>query len=307
MGLDSVVSTTVGQTVAVIIPAHNEERFIGSVVLRARQHGIAVIVVDDGSSDETAEIARLAGAIVVRHERNLGKGIALNTGFDKARELGADAVVVLDGDGQHQPGQIPAIAAPVLAGQADLVVGSRYLERRNGDVPTHRAWGHWVFTRLTNLLSGVSVTDSQSGFRAFSRRALEVMPFYSGGFSVESEMQFLAQENKLKVIEVPITIHYQDKPKRNVLVHGLLVLNGVLRLIGQHRPLLSFGLPGALALLAGLLLGIGVVHIYRTSHELAMGYALLVVTLVLMGSFSLFTGIILHSVRALLLDWKQKD
>lgn len=287
--------------IVAVIPAHNEERFIGSVVLGARKHADAVIVVDDGSQDATAEIAECAGAIVVRHERNLGKGAALNTGFGRARELHPQAIVTLDGDSQHVAEEMPLVVAPVLEHQADIVVGSRYLEN-NSLVPLHRILGHRAFTLLTNWLSGTRVTDSQSGFRAFSARAAAVTDFTSAGFAVESEMQFLAHERDLRVIEVPITIRYDDQPKRSAVTHGLGVLNGLLRLVGQYRPLLFLGLPGLLVLLGGLAFGGWVVLIYRRSQTLAVGYALISVLLSILGSLSLFAGIILHSIRALLLE-----
>ncbi len=287
--------------VVALIPAYNEERFIGSVVLKAQHHADVVIVIDDGSSDDTAALAEEAGALVLRHLQNQGKGAALNTGFNKARELCPDVVVVMDADGQHVAEELPLVATPVLAGEADIVVGSRYLVKKS-HVPTHRVLGHHVFNFVTNQASGVSVTDSQSGFRAFSRRALDAISFHSRGFSVECEMQFLAHEYGLKVIEVPITIHYYDKPKRNVMSHGLMVLNGVLRLAGQYRPLLFLGVPGTLLLMLGLMWGLYVVDIYERSRTLAQGYALISVMLAVMGTLTLLTGVILHSVRALILS-----
>jgi glycosyltransferase involved in cell wall biosynthesis len=282
-----------------LIPAYNEERFIGSVVLKARKYVDTVMVVDDGSRDLTAEIARAAGAIVIRLETNRGKGAALSSGFEKARELDAQALVVLDGDGQHRPEEIPTVVAPILNGEADIVIGSRYLDRKSR-VPFFRIWGHKVFTSATNWLSGTHLTDSQSGFRAFSKNAIQTINFESKDFSVESEMQFLAKRQDLKLIEVPVVIRYSDQSKRPVLVHGVSVLNGILRLVGQHRPLLFFGVPGAVVLLTGLLWGAYVVEIYSIAHTLAVGYALISVLLSIIGIFSLFTGIILHSIRALL-------
>jgi glycosyltransferase involved in cell wall biosynthesis len=282
-----------------IIPAYNEERFIGSVVLKAKKYVDTVMVVDDGSTDLTAEIAQAAGAVVVPIERNRGKGAALNYGFQKARELGAHTVVMLDADGQHRPEEIPMVLAPIQEERADIVVGSRYLERKSR-VPFARILGHRFFNSFTNWLTGTHVTDSQSGFRAFSSRALQQINFESNDFSVESEMQFLATRKDLKLVEVPIVIRYTEKPKRPVIGHGVTVLNGILRLIGQHRPLLFFGVPGAFVLLVGLMWGALVVEIYSRSHTLAVGYALISVMLSIVGMFSLFTGIILHSIRALL-------
>lgn len=286
---------------AVVIPAYNEERFIGSVVLQAREYAEAVIVVDDGSTDATGRIARAAGAIVVRHERNEGKGASLNTGLRRALGLHPQVIVALDADGQHRPEEMQRVLMPVLRGEADLVVGSRYLGVKPR-VPRHRIWGHRAFTLLTNLASGVRVTDSQSGFRAFSRRAAEAITFSSSGFSVESEMQFLAREQNLRVVEVPVSALYTDRPKRAAAAHGAMVLNGLLRLVGQYRPLLFFGVPGALLLAVGLTWGVWVVLIYQRTQQLAVGYALISVLLGNLGSLSLFSALILHSVRGLLLE-----
>jgi glycosyltransferase involved in cell wall biosynthesis len=293
--------------VVAIIPAYNEERFIGSVVLQVQEFANQVIVVDDGSADATARVAEAAGADVVRHCHNQGKGVALSSGFRRARELAPDVVITIDADGQHEAGEVDQVIAPVMAGEADIVIGSRYLDD-NSDVPRHRIWGHHAFNFLTNQVSGVNATDSQSGFRAFSPRALQAIAFQSNGFSsngfsVESEMQFLAKEHDLRLCEVPITICYHDPPKRSVIRHGLMVLNGILRLTGQYRPLLFFGLPGLLAMLGGLGLGLWVTETYKQSLNLAVGYALISVLLFITGSISLSTGVILHSVRALLIEY----
>jgi glycosyltransferase involved in cell wall biosynthesis len=270
-------------------------------VLKAQKFADHIIVIDDGSTDATAEVAAAAGALVIQHEWNQGKGAALNTGFTRARELAPEVVVTIDADGQHVPEEIDLVTAPVLESKADIVVGSRYIDKKSV-VPIERVWGHVVFNFVNNRLSGVSLTDSQSGFRAFSARALYAISFSSAGFSVESEMQILAQEHKLLMVEVPVTIHYHDKPKRSVIAHGMMVLTGILRLVGQYRPLLFFGMPGMLLLLIGLGWGILVLDIYRRVQTLALGYALLSVLFTVIGVLSVFAGIILHSVRGLLLE-----
>ena len=287
--------------VVAVIPAYNEERFIGSVVLRAHKLVDKIMVVDDGSIDATAEIAQSAGATVMHHDQNKGKGVALNTGFEYARQLEPELVITLDADGQHIPEEIVKLSAPIIDGKADIVVGSRYLEKTS-QVPRHRVLGHHFFNIITGQASGVPLTDSQSGFRAFSKRALEAIYFRSNGFSVECEMQFLASEQKLNIVEVPITIHYYDKPKRSVVVHGLTVLNGLLRLVGQYRPLLFLGVTGLILIAAGIGWAVPVIAIYRKSQFIPLGYFFISVALNLSGLFSLFTGIILHSVRGLLLD-----
>ncbi len=279
-----------------VIPAFNEDRFIASVVIKARRHVDQVLVVDDGSQDETAWLAECAGAEVIR-QANGGKAAALNTGLAAAQGRGAAAVVLLDGDGQHDPNDIPRLLAPIQAGAADLVVGSRFMGLPS-NTPRWRIVGQHALTAITNAASGVPLSDSQSGFRALSQRALNLMNFTSLGFSVESEMQFLLRKHGLQALEVPISVNYDEKPKRNPFAHGLQVLTGILRLVGQHRPLFFFGMAGALSILIGLVLGANVVATYNTYSSLALGTALIAITFCLIGVFAIFTGVILHTIRA---------
>lgn len=288
-------------TVIVVIPAFNEERLIGSVVLKTLRHPVRVIVVNDGSTDLTAELAASAGAEVVSLPENQGKGAALNVGVQKALEYDPEAVVLIDADGQHMPGELPVVLAPVLEGRADVVVGSRYIKEGN-KVPFHRIMGHKFFNFITGAASGVNVSDSQCGFRAFSRRALDKINFSSSGFSVESEMQFWAHEKGLVVEEVPVTINYIDKPKRSVMGQGWTVLSGIIKLTGQYRPLLYFGGTGGIVMTAGILIGLRFVRIFFDTSELALGSGLAAVLLSIVGMIFISTGFILHSVRGLLTE-----
>lgn len=285
----------------IIIPAFNEARFIGSVVLKSRRFTNAVLVIDDGSTDDTALIAHSAGAIVLSHKTNQGKGTALNTGFRAARQYQPSVIVCLDGDGQHTPNEIALLLEPIQSQQADIVIGSRYIGSNN-QIPRSRVFGHRIFNFLIRHASGKDSSDSQSGFRAFSPLALEVLSFCSQDFSVESEMQFLALEHNLRVIEVPVTITYQDPPKRSLLLHGLSVFNGILRLVGQHRPLLYFGLSGSIVLGSGILFGFRVINIFSQSGQLAVGTAFISLLFSMIGMMLITTGFSLHSIRALLID-----
>lgn len=287
--------------IVVVVPAFNEERFIGSVVLKLKQFPIEVLVIDDGSSDKTCEIAQAAGATTFCLPKNQGKGAALTLGFQKARQSRPDAVVVIDADGQHLPEELPRIVTPILTGQADIVVGSRYIENTS-NTPKARRIGHKLINLATSVPSGIASTDSQSGFRAFSPRALDLFMFKSVDFAVESEMQFLAHEHKLKLIEVPITIRYTDKAKRSAVGQGVIVLNGILRLVGLYRPLMFFTIPGLTFLLTGIIWGGIVVRNYIRTSQLAVGYAMITLLLSIMGLIMLSTGFTLHSIRALLVD-----
>ncbi|NQS73548.1 MAG: glycosyltransferase family 2 protein [Methanoculleus sp.] len=284
---------------AAIIPAYNEGLVIGSVVLQARKHADRVIVVDDGSSDRTAETARLAGADVIRFEENGGKARAMMAGFARARELGYEAVVMLDGDGQHNPDEIPAVAAPVLAGEADLVIGSRFLDIK-ADIPKYRVAGQKVLNGFTNLSTdgGFATTDSQSGFRALSRRALENLTFSSEGYNIESDMIAHFAPLGLAMTEVPISVTYDvpHKHKKNPVSHGFGVLARIVGLIGYRRPLLSFGIPGVLITLFGIGAEIYTFsEYYRTAqfHYIVFtgGFAALILGLLLLTS-----GLILNSL-----------
>ena len=287
--------------IVAVIPAYNEERFIGSVALKTRQQAEVVIVVDDGSTDCTAEVAQVSGAVVIKHDQNHGKGCAINTGFRVALEYSPKVVVLLDADGQHLPEQMPALVKPVLDGQADIVIGSRYI-RPTSQVPLQRVWGHRAFNWLTRLASGVASTDSQSGYRAFSPTAVEKIIFRSQGFAVESEMQFIAHELRLSLVEVPITIRYQDKPKRSAWSQGMSIIHEMLKLTGQYRPLLSIGLPGLIMLLIGISLGLFVVERFDQEHVLAVGHAMACMLISIAGLITLFTGVILHSIRGFFQD-----
>ncbi|NDJ78358.1 MAG: glycosyltransferase family 2 protein [Chloroflexi bacterium] len=291
--------------VIAVIPAYNEDRFIGSVVLKTRHYVDRVLVIDDGSSDTTARVAEEAGATLIPHAINQGKAQAINTGLQRARELDAGVVVLLDADGQHDPHQIPSLLAPIERGEADLVVGSRFLEMHS-DIPRWRTVGQHALTLATNVASGVALTDSQSGFRALSRRALDKIRFRpGGGFSMESEMQFLIQQHSLAVQEVAVTMTYAEGPKRNPFTHGLQVLNGIITMVSLNRPLFFFGLAGLILLVIGFTLGVDVVNRYNRYQTLATGRALISVLLAMIGMQALFTGMILHSIRAFLASYRE--
>jgi glycosyltransferase involved in cell wall biosynthesis len=279
------------------IPCYNEERFIGSVVLRSRPYVDQVVVVDDGSADDTGKVAELAGALVLRHESNRGKGVAVATAFEHAKRTGCEALVLLDGDGQHNPADIPRLLRLVVDGEADMVVGSRFMEVKS-DAPGYRVWGQRVLTFLTNLGSRAVLTDSQSGFRAFSAKAIDVLAFAEEGLSVESEMQFLAKDANLRLAEVPINVAYHDRAKRSPVGHGMEVLNSILGLISRRLPLFFFGIPGAIMLGFGLWDGWQIVQMWNSTGEFYIGPALRMVLLCIVGVLSVFTGLILHTIKS---------
>lgn len=285
--------------VLVAIPAYNEERFIGSVVHGVRLEGFECLVIDDGSTDRTVEIARAAGATVERHRANRGKSAAVARALNVARRLGVSMLVVMDGDWQHNPSEIHDLLGPLRAGDADIVSGSRFLTADRARIPSIRGIGLRAITAMANVASGLRVTDSQTGFHAFSLKAIQAARFKSDGFSVEVEVQFMARARRLRHLEVPISVRYDDPPKRNVFRQGAQVIDGIIRMVAHYRPLLFFGVPSVILLLTGIVLGVFVLDIYRQAQELAGGYALLAALLIILGAIGLFAALLLHVLRGL--------
>lgn len=194
-----------------VIPAYNESTVIGDVVSLCREHVDVVLVVDDCSSDQTGVVAERAGAQMLRHPLQRGAGRATATGLMAALQLGAEYVVTLDADGQHLPSEIPQVLKPVKEGEADLVVGCRHLERQG--MPLIRRAGNSFANLWTWLMLGASVSDTQSGFRAYTRSAVERLPLTARGYEFCSHTLGEAARLKLRVVEVPITVVYTEYSK----------------------------------------------------------------------------------------------
>jgi glycosyltransferase involved in cell wall biosynthesis len=223
------------------IPCLNEEQFIGDVVTRARKYVDKVIVIDDGSTDNTSEVAKAAGAHVIRHKARQGAGAATRTAFEAAKANDADILVTLDGDGQHNPDEIPQVLAPILSNEADLVIGSRFLQPNLNQsqpisinlnqVPKYRKFGIDVITWLYNFSSKVKVSDSQSCFRAHNRRLLESINITENGFGFSIQVLIQARRKNFVITEVPIScIYHSEGSSLNPIIHGLGVAFAVLRL-----------------------------------------------------------------------------
>ena len=221
--------------VVAIIPAYNEEKALADVIGKTLEHVDEVIVIDDGSSDKTSEVAIGAGARVIKHSVNLGKGEALKSGF---KAIGDDSIIItIDGDGQHNPSEIPDLVRPIIEDGADLVNGSRYMNGPEENTPAYRRVGQKVLDIATNISAGTKVTDSQSGFRAFSSKSKNVFRFKDTGFGIESEMLVDASEAGLKIVEVPITVRYDlDGSTKDPITHGV----GVLFNIAKDKVLRTF-------------------------------------------------------------------
>jgi len=283
------------------MPAYNEERNIARMVQGAKKHVDMVVVVDDGSSDATAEAAQAAGAYVVRHRQNGGYGAALQTIFETARDLGADRMVIIDSDGQHDPEEIPKLLQPLEHG-VDLVIGSRFCKGNGQNIPAYRKVGMKILDIATNAAGGINVTDSQSGFRAYSRRAIDCMSINGDGMSAGSEILLQARDNRLKVEEVEIHCRYdvERASTENPVSHGVRVLLILLQDMEVRRPLYYFTLPGIALAALGIGIGLELLRVFYHGGQLSYGLTLLMILLTLVGSFMAFTGIILHAISRLI-------
>jgi len=287
MGSDSATRTLAA------IPAFNEEVAIGSVILRCSKYVDDVLVVDDGSEDRTADVAMMTKAILIQHRENLGKGAAIQSALRHARANSYAAMVLLDADGQHDPGHIPELLGPVVRNEADIVIGVR--KRSTSRMPLYRRFGQRALDYLTAFGTKGHLTDSQSGYRALSRTAIESLDLEEKDFSIESEMIMEARDKKLRIAEVQIQARYDvDGSTKKPFSHGFGVVDRLLRLIAVRHPLLIFGALGAILFVAGIVLGLVALDTYKRAPELAIGYSFLVVTFLIIGGLSTFTGIMLN-------------
>lgn len=271
------------------------------MVLGARQHALRVIVVDDGSQDKTAELAKLAGAKVLAHPQNMGKGAALKTGFQVAKD--ADIIVTMDSDGQHKVEEIPKILEPILKGEADMVNGSRYLDGNvDTETPAYRRVGQNVLDTATNISGKIKVTDSQSGFRAFAGHTIPVFRFHSHDYTIESEMLIEAAKAGLRIKEVEISATYGEEThhKKNPISHGVSVLVRILQDMEFNRPLYYFTFPGLILVIVGIILGLKFFGEYLGGQMTTLIPTTLAALITILGTFMAFTGLILHSVSRMI-------
>lgn len=285
------------------IPAFNEERTIASVILDAKKYSEVVIVCDDGSNDLTADIAEELGAVVIRHEKNRGKGWALRTIFEASTKFNPDIVVTIDADGQHNPKEIPQLIEPLISGQSDVVLGNRYAAQVTFKIPRYRQFGLSIIDWLNRRANRSNVQDSQNGFRAYNSKALKVISsFKSNGYSAESEQIILATKVGLRIEEIPVSTRYEGlerTSKKSPLTHGMSLIGYILKVMVEERPLAFLGIPSAIFLLVGVFFGMWMLQIYSVEHYIVTNIALSAIAFILIGFFGLFTSITLYSITRL--------
>lgn len=285
------------------MPAYNEAKNIGNIVCQAKKFCSEVVVCDDGSIDETYKIASKFGAKVVQHNRNRGYGGAIKTLFKTAKEINADIMVTLDSDGQHDVMDIPKIIQPILDKKADIVIGSRFLtESSKKNVPKYRSFGLKIITKLAQKSAYNKVTDSQSGFRAYNRNAISKMELFDEGMSVSTEILHNANENYLKIIEVPINISYdvEKSSTHNSFSHGISILSSIFRFVSVKHPLSFYSLPGiGLVLISIFFMGMAL-ELFSETRFVSTNMVLISIGTAIIGIVLMATGVILYTMTELI-------
>ena len=289
-----------------VIPAYNEELTIASVIVETRKHVDEVVVVDDGSRDGTAEIAKQSGAFVVSHRVNRGCGAAIRRGYDEALRIGADLIVQLDADGQYKPEEIPKLLEPLLSAQADVVLGSRLAGKIEYEMPLVKRLGNRAFTKLVRRLSGIHIlTDAQTGFRAFRREVLEGL-FIESSYTYTQEEILRLGRSDWRFIEVPVTFRSRMGGSSRLMANPLEYASKsfliILKAMRDFHPFLFFGSIGGILLISGLVLGLDLLVTYFVTGNIPTGRiptTVLVAVLLMIGVQLIFFGLIADIIAGL--------
>ena len=276
------------------IPAFNEEKNIAVLITQLKKIADKIIVCNDGSTDLTSKIAEELGATMINHEKNLGYGAAIRSLFLKSKDLDADILVTFDADGQHRIEDIDKVINPIINGESDLVIGSRFLDESKKEVPRYRKVGIKVITKITNATIKKQLTDSQSGFRAYSKKVLNELNPSELGMGISTEILIKASARNFRISEVPIKIIYKgDTSTHNPISHGSSVLFSTIKYTSIEHPLKFYGIPSM------IFFAIGVFFTYW-SIEYYAEVGRLNTNLTLVSAGSMLTAIVLFITCILL-------
>jgi len=281
----------------VCIPAFNEEKIIGKIVEECLKYSDQVVICDDGSIDKTFEEAELAGAICLKHKKNLGKGAALRSLFDYAKNTNFDIIVTIDGDGQFLPEEIPKLKKPIADNRVDIVIGNRFSDM--SEMPNYRKFGNKVLDKMTNLASELSIEDSQSGYRAYSKKSIEEIKFDMNGFGSDAEILIDAAKKGFRISEEKVKVIYNTGMKtstKNPITHSGEVITSLLEIIAIKSPLKFMGIPGSILLAMGIIFAINVASVFNETGYFSIPYTMGVITFFVIGSMLLLIAVLLFSI-----------
>ena len=287
------------------IPAFNEEKNIASIILKIKEKFPNIIVCNDGSTDMTKEIIEELDVITINHEKNLGYGAGIRSLFLKAKELNADILVTFDADGQHQIKDIEKVVQPILNNESDIVIGSRFLDKSEKNVPKYRKVGIKVITKFTNSTIKEKLTDSQSGFRAYSKKVLNDIIPIEVGMGISTEILIKCSNKNLKISEVPIKILYEgDTSTHNPILHGSSVIMSTIKYTALQRPLTFYGIPSVIFLILGGIFAYYSIEYYVEVGRLNTNLTILAAATNIVGLFLLITAILLFSLVSIVREGK---
>lgn len=286
------------QRIAVLIPCYDEEMTIGQVVAGFKEHlpEAEIFVYDNNSTDKTVEVARAAGAIV-RFENRQGKGFVVQRMF---REIDADVYIMIDGDSTYPIDEVRKLIAPVLANDADMVVGSRFADASESEIKKLNLFGNKIFLRIINYIFKVNLTDILSGYRAFNRSFVKTLPLFGGGFEIETELTIKSLARNYRLLEIPISLTVRpdgSSSKINIVRDGMLIGNMIFSLFRDYKPLTFFGSIGLVLMIFGLVLGGLVIYEFlKVGTVPRLPSAVLAVGLEISGMLAITVGLVLHTI-----------
>ena len=284
-------------SIIVGIPAFNEEKNIAVLIIQLKKIADKIIVCNDGSTDLTSKIAEGLGATVINHAKNLGYGAAIRSIFLKSKDLGGDILVTFDADGQHRIEDINRVIKPIINEESDLVIGSRFLDKSEKEIPQYRKVGIKIITKVTNATIKQQLTDSQSGFRAYSKKVLNELNPSELGMGISTEILIKASAKNFRISEVPIKITYNgDTSTHNPISHGSSVLLSTIKYTSIEHPLKFYGIPSMIFFAIGLFFVYFSTQYYAEIGRLNTNLTLVAAGTMLIAVVLLITSILLYSL-----------
>ena len=290
--------------IVVGIPAYNEQKNIASIIIKLKKNVDQIIVCDDGSSDDTAIIAKELGAIVIQHEKNRGYGAAIKSIFLKAKEMKVDILITFDADGQHRIKDMKNIIEPIQKNEADIVIGSRFLNEKS-NIPKYRKIGIKTITKITNKTIGQRLSDSQSGFRGYSKKAISDITPVETGMGISTEILIKGSKNNLRIQEVPIIVLYEgDTSTHNPVSHGASVIFSTIKFTSIEHPIKFYGVPGLTFLGIGLFFIFWTLQLFSESGTIITNISLIGIGSIVVGIVLMVTATILYSIISVVREQK---
>lgn len=290
------------------IPAFNEEKNIAKTVIQLQSKGYSIIVCNDGSTDMTGKIAEKMNVTVINHTKNLGYGASIKTIFQKAKEMKSEILVTFDADGQHRVEDIESLIEPINTNAADIVIGSRFLGQDESNIPKYRKLGIKVITKMANISGEKELTDSQSGLRAYNKKAIESISPSEEGMGVSTEILIKANKANLKIYEIPVKILYEgDTSTHHPASHGISVIVSTMKFISIERPLRFYGIPGIIFLSIGLFFSFWAIQGFTETRQIITNVSLIGIGTTILGVIFLMNAILLFTLVSLMREEKNKQ